>query len=241
MDESKDVKQETSSLEAQGLETGVDISYESSQGKPPQRPWLRRYGFSMLVLGLCIVMGYFILMQQNQADELPVQGQGAEFAYADTEGNTVTLSGTNGKARLLYFFFASCPDVCPPTTAIMSKVQDELKTEGVFGNKVEFLSVTIDPIHDTPEVLKDYAKRYGTDPTGWKFLRGDEKDTFALAEKYEMMAGKDKDGNFFHSNLIVLLDKKGQIRDWISANDYFMEGENNLAPSDMAKKIKSLL
>jgi protein SCO1/2 len=241
VDQSKDLNQENTSSEAQGLETGVEIPYASGQGKPLQRSWLRRYGFSMLVLGLCVVMGYYILMQQNQADELPREGQGAEFSYPDTDGKPVTLSSTDGKARLLYFFFASCPDVCPPTTALMSQVQDELKADGVFGDEVEFLSVTIDPKNDTTEVLKEYADRFGADPSGWKFLRGDEQATADLARKYSIDVGKGDDGNFYHMNLIVLLDKKGEIRDWISLNDYIAQGENNLTPSDMAKKIKSLL
>lgn len=208
----------------------------------PQKSWLQRYGFSLIVLGICIVMGYYIIAQQNKGDELPVVKPGTEFSYLDTDGNTVSLSGTNGKARLLYFFFANCPDVCPPTTALMSQVQDVLKKDGVFGDKVQFLSVTIDPAHDTPEVLKDYAKRFDTDPNGWKFLRGDEKETAKLAEKYDILVYKDpKTGDFSHMNLIVLLDKDGQIREWINVNDYIEAGENNLSPSEMAKKIKSVL
>jgi protein SCO1/2 len=239
VDHSKEEQLQTSS-EVQELTTGIH-SAESGQQRKPQRSWLNRYGFSLIVLGMCIAMGTYILMKQNKGEELPVQGKGAEFSYTDTEGKTVSLSNTNGKARLLYFFFASCPDICPPTTALMSKVQDELKDDGVFGDKVEFLSVTIDPTHDTPEVLKEYAGRFDADPNGWKFLRGDEKETAALAMKYEIYVDKDNEGNFSHMNLIVLLDKDGQIRDWISANDYIEQGADNLAPSDMAKKIKSLL
>lgn len=237
-------KDEQSQVEGNGSvnqNTNADVAVEPIK---QQSSWLKRYGFSMLVLGLCIVMGYFILMQQNKEDELPVQGKGAEFSYTDMNGENVTLSGTNGKARLLYFFFANCPDVCPPTTFIMSQVQDELKEDGVFGDKVEFLSVTIDPTNDTPEVLKDYAERFDADPNGWKFLRGDEKATAELAREYSILVNKDKDGNFGHMNLIVLLDKDGQIRDWISANDYiegYADEEDRLSPSDMAKKIKSLL
>lgn len=195
----------------------------------------------MVVLGLCLVMGYYILMQQNKKDELPVQGKGAEFSFTDSDGANVTLSGSNGKARLLYFFFASCPDVCPPTTFLMSQVQDVLKEDGVFGDKVEFLSVTIDPTHDTPEVLKDYAKRFNADPNGWKFLRGDEKGTADLAHKYEILVTKGDDGSFGHMNLIVLLDKEGQIRDYITLTDYLEQGAKNLTAKDMAKKIESLL
>lgn len=239
MDQNKDElsRGEVNASENQNEDVGVEPV-------KTQRSFLKRYGFSLIVLGLCIVMGYFILMQQNKEDELPLQGQGAEFSYTDMNGENVTLSGTNGKARLLYFFFANCPDVCPPTTFIMSQVQDELKEDGVFGDEVQFLSVTIDPTHDTPEVLKDYAERFDADPNGWKFLRGDETETAELARKYQILVNKDKDGNFGHMNLIVLLDKDGQIRDWISANDYiegYVDEEDKLSPSDMAKKIKSLL
>jgi len=227
----------------QTLEPVADSENSAIEVAPimARKTWLQRYAFPLIVLGLCIVMGIFILIQQNKGEDLPVYKAGAEFSYLDMNGETVTLSGTNGKTRLLYFFFANCPDVCPPTTAIMSKVQDELKDDGVFGKKVEFLSVTIDPTHDTPEVLKEYAERFDADPVGWKFLRGDEIETAELAKKYDMLVGKDDDGNFYHMNLIVLLDDKGNIRDWISANDYIELGDQNLTPSDMVKKIKSLL
>ncbi|WP_256759782.1 SCO family protein [Cohnella sp. WQ 127256] len=238
MDQNKD---EQSKVQEQSVDNTNSISADVTA--TPQRPWLKRYGFSLIMLALCIVLGYFIIDQQNgnKGEELSVKQAGVEFSYPDTDGNTVTLSNTNGKARLLYFFFANCPDVCPPTTALMSQVQDELIEDEVFGDKVEFLSVTIDPTHDTTEVLKEYSDRFGADPKGWKFLRGDEQKTAELAKEYGILVNKDKDGNFGHMNLIVLLDKDGQVREWISANDYILEGENNLSPSDMAKIIKSVL
>ncbi|MFC5469944.1 SCO family protein [Cohnella suwonensis] len=209
-----------------------------------RKTWIQRYGFSMVLLALCLVMGYYIIAQQNKSEsaDLPYDKPGAEFSYLDTDGNTVTLSNTNGKVRLLYFFFATCPDVCPPTTAIMSQVQDELKKDGVFGSEVEFLSVTIDPTKDTTDNLKKYADQFGADTTGWKFLRGDEKATADLAtNKYDILVNKDPDGNFGHMNFIALLDKEGHIRDYISANDYFDNGDENKSPKEMAKQIKSLL
>jgi len=237
MDQSKEDKAQA---EVNGQNQNPDVEVAPVK---TEKPWLRRYGFSLVVLCLCLVMGYFIFQQQNKEDELPVQGQGTEFSYADMNGETVSLSGTNGKARLLYFFFANCPDVCPPTTFIMSQVQDELKEDGLFGKDVQFLSVTIDPERDTPEVLQEYADRFDADPEGWKFLRGDEQETAKLAEKYQILVTKDKEGNFGHMNLIVLLDRDGNIRDWISANDYIDmgDGEEKLKPSEMAKKIKSVL
>lgn len=219
------------------MEQSGDKQIQPNQG----RSFVQRYAFPLLVLALCLGMGAYLLWSQTKKPELPVLGQGAEFSYADMNGDTVTLSGTNGKVRLLYFFFANCPDVCPPTTFLMSQVQDELKEDGVFGDEVQFLSVTIDPERDTPEVLKEYAGRFDADPAGWKFLRGDQKATDELATKYMTDVGEDKDGNFYHMNLIILLDQDGQIRDLISANDYIEQGPDSLKPSDITKQIKSLL
>jgi protein SCO1/2 len=205
------------------------------------RTFMQRYTFPLILLALCLALGSYLLYSQNKAKELPVRMDGLNFSYADTDGNEVTLENTNGKVRLLYFFFASCPDVCPPTTALLSQVQDELKKDKLFGDKVEFMSVTIDPTKDTTVVLKDYADTFDADLTGWKFLRGEELPTAELAKKYQIWVGKDDQGNFSHMNQIVLLDKKGRVRDWISASDYIEEGASNKTPKDMADEIKKLL
>ena len=60
------------------------------------------------------------------------------------------------------FIYTSCPDVCPLLTEKMAQVQDELGPD--FGPRVAFVSITVDPEHDTPEVLKDYAESHGADP-----------------------------------------------------------------------------
>lgn len=197
-----------------------------------------KFLFPLIVLGICLVLAGYIFWSQYGSSKYP---QGADFSYTDLNGETVTLKNTNGDVRLLYFFYSYCPDVCPPTTYLLSQAQEELKKDGLFGSKVQFLSVTIDPTRDTPERLKEFSAQFDADASGWKFLRGDEKETFEIANKYQIAAMKDAEGNFGHANLIVLLDKKGKIRDWISANDYFMYGEDNLPVSDLVQKIKDVL
>lgn len=198
----------------------------------------RKYVFPLIVLGVCLALGGYLLYSQYGSSKYE---KGADFSYTDIEGNNVTLKNTNGKARVLYFFFSHCPDVCPPSTFLLSQVQEELKKEGLFGKEVQFLSVTIDPERDTPERLKEFGDSFEVDYSGWKFLRGDEKETAELARKYQVMVAKDAEGNFGHSNLFILLDKKGQIREWISANDYFMYGDKNLPLSDLVQRIKKVL
>lgn len=197
-----------------------------------------KFIFPLIVLGICVVLAGYILWNQFGSSKYP---QGADFSYTDISGETVTLKNTNGSVRILYFFFSHCPDVCPPSTFLLSQVQEELKKEGLFGDKVKFLSVTIDPERDTPERLREFGEQFDADFNGWKFLRGDEKETAELARKYQILVTKDDEGNFGHSNLFLLLDKKGKIREWISANDYFMYGDQNLPLSDLVGKIKNLV
>src|SRR5690625_6453122 len=66
------------------------------------------------------------------------------------------------KVRLIEFMYTNCPDVCPVTTAEMSKLRQQFMKEGVFGDKVEFLTITIDPEHDTDEILQDYRSEEHT-------------------------------------------------------------------------------
>lgn len=198
----------------------------------------KKYVFPLIVLGVCLALAGYMLWSQYGGSKYE---KGADFSYTDTEGKTVTLKNTNGDVRLLYYFFSYCPDVCPPTTFLLSQVQEELKKEGLFGDKVKFLSVTIDPTRDTPERLKEFGDKFDADYSGWSFLRGEEKETWETAKKYDILAAKDANGEFAHSNLVVLIDKKGRIREWISVNDYFMKGKDNRPLSEIVAKIKDLV
>lgn len=214
----------------------------AGQGSAPKRPFAKRYAFPMILFALCIVLGGYLIWNSSADKEgkLKDQGAAADFTYNDIDGNPVTMSELNGKVRLVYFFYSNCPDVCPPTTFMMSEVQKKLKEDGTFGSKVDFLSITIDPERDTPEALKKFFDKFNADYNGWKILRGDEKETAELARKYQLLVSKDpKTGEFGHMNLIVVVDKKGRMRDFISP-----EANNNPGDYDadaLYKEIKSLL
>lgn len=157
-----------------------------------------------------------------------------DFSLQDLSGATVTKADTNGKVRLFYFFYSMCPDVCQPTSFLLSKVQEELKKDKLLGDQAQIMSVTIDPARDTVEQLKKFNAPFNVDPNGWKFLRGDEKVSLDLADKFGVTVVKDKDGNITHSNVILLVDKKGDLRTYYNANDV------NLTEQTIAKDVKTL-
>jgi len=79
-----------------------------------------------------------------------------------------------GKVVLINFMYTSCPIQCPRTTANLVKVEEALGDR--VGRDVLMISVTVDPLTDTPAVLKRYSRRYGAAKPGWYFVTGTQKD-----------------------------------------------------------------
>ncbi|MED4603347.1 SCO family protein [Paenibacillus validus] len=179
----------------------------------------------VLLLGLIGTFSY-MLLKGPEEQTMDVLRKAPDFKLQNLDGKEVTLADTAGKAKLVYFFFSTCPDVCPPSTYTLSKIQDSLKEKGVFGTKTALLSITFDPTKDTPERLKEFADRYHPDYNGWYFLRGEEKATVELAEKFGVMVAKDpKADTWTHSNLFLLVDGKGDLRTYYTAADENLDVE----------------
>ena len=92
-------------------------------------------------------------------------GPAPQFTLTSQDGKPVALADLRGKAVVVAFIYTQCPDICPMLTQKMVEIQDELGAD--FGTKVAFVSISLDPEHDTPEVLKDYAQFWGAKPEGW--------------------------------------------------------------------------
>lgn len=184
--------------------------------------FVKKNGFRLVVmallLGLIVYFGLTLL--KGNEKQYPMSKAAPEFQLENIDGAQVSLAQLQGKAKLVYFFYATCPDVCLPTTYTLSKVQDALAKKGAFGTKASIVSISFDPTKDTRPALNEFAGRYHADPKGWFFLRGDEKKTIELAEKYGVMVVKDeKTGTFSHSNAILLVDSSNKIRSFYNGND----------------------
>lgn len=109
------------------------------------------------------------------------------FELQDAEGNLVRLSDFGDKVVVLNFIYASCPDVCPLHSAKIAAIQASIN-DGPMKDRVQFVSVTTDPVNDTPEVLRDYGELHGLDPVNWVLLTkaADQPDdaTGLLAQDY---------------------------------------------------------
>ena len=92
----------------------------------------------------------------------------------------------------------------------MATVQDRLGTD--FGSKVVFLSISVDPEHDTPDVLRRYAQAFDANPKGWKFLTGSPEAIREIENGYGVFAAPVPGNGVDHTNLTSLVDPRGMLR-----------------------------
>ena len=148
--------------------------------------------------------------QASQQQPLPKIGPAPGFALTSQDGADVSLADLYGKVVAVTFIFTLCSNTCPVLTPMMSLVQDRLGRE--FGTKVAFVSITIDPERDTPEILKLYAQMHGADLAGWSFLTGSPSVIRDLARRYGVFVSTSANDDVDHSFLTSIVDKKGILR-----------------------------
>ena len=141
---------------------------------------------------------------------LPVIGPAPPFTLTSQDGKPVALADLRGKVVAVTFIYTACPDICPMLTQKMVDVQGELGAE--FGAKIAFVSISLDPGHDTPAVLKDYAQFWGAKLDGWSFLTGSLEAVRDVTRRYGVFFSKKEDGSVEHSQLTSLVDAEGQMR-----------------------------
>ncbi|HEV3193854.1 MAG TPA: SCO family protein [Polyangiaceae bacterium] len=141
---------------------------------------------------------------------LPEIGPAPSFTLTSQDGKPVSLADLRGKVVAVTFIYTECPDICPLLTQKMVQVQDELGAD--FGKKIAFVSITLDPQHDTPEILKDYAEFWGARLDGWSFLTGSAEAVRDVTRRYGVFFAKKEDGSVEHSQLTTLVDADGQMR-----------------------------
>lgn len=143
-------------------------------------------------------------------ERLPTIGPAPDFTLTSQRGAPVSLRDLHGKVVAVAFIFASCTDVCPMLTDNMARVREKLGD--AFGREIAFVSITVDPERDTPEVLKHYAQSFDADVEGWSFLTGDAATVHEVGRKYGVVAMRTADGDVEHTLLTSLIDPNGILR-----------------------------
>ncbi len=137
------------------------------------------------------------------------------FSLSDAGGRLVTLADFKGKVVILHFIYASCPDVCPLHADRIAEIQGLVNASPMKG-LVQFLSITTDPAHDGPEVLRGYGPVHGLDAANWMFLTttaGQPEDTTRELAKAFGHTFTKAEGNYqVHGVVTHVIDRRGHWR-----------------------------
>ncbi|MEI6866329.1 SCO family protein [Flavicella sp.] len=164
--------------------------------------------FIILIFG---IWGVNELGNRNKKKKLVVFEKVPDFEFTNQNGDLISNKDYVGKVFIVEFFFTSCPTICPIMMQNILLLQNKFYGNPNFG----IASISINPKHDTPDVLKSYAKEKGVTMDNWNFLTGDETVIFKFSnEGFKLYAGvnSEVEGGFEHSGLFALVDKNGFIR-----------------------------
>ena len=164
--------------------------------------------FVILVFGIWAVPK---IVDRFTKPRLAKIGKVPEFSFTNQNKKTITNQSYDNKVYIVEFFFTTCPSICPIMNKNMVKIQDHF-----FGNpNLGIASLTIDPITDTPEVLKEYAIQYKITNPNWNLLTGNKETIYKFANSgFNLYVGENPEvgGGFEHSGFFALVDKEGNIR-----------------------------
>lgn len=194
-----------------------------------------RKRLSLPALALSIVL----LLSGCGAPVAPNQGQSAaldwkvhDFSYTNQDGETVSLEDLQGDVWLASFIFTKCVTVCPPMTANMVKLQQQLQEEGL---DVSIVSFSVDPEVDSPEVLREYGESFDADFSNWHFLTGytmEDIQQFAQDSFKTLVEPEPDSDQVMHGTSFYLVNQSGHV----------VEKFNGVEPpnDEIIKTIKTL-
>ncbi|WP_318508906.1 SCO family protein [Bacillus sp. T3] len=167
---------------------------------------------ALIILGITSGILFFVLRDANAT--IP-----DNVSLVTQNGDPYVFKEADKKLKLVEFMYINCPDICPTTTQKMNLLKKQLEKEGVFGDKIQFITITIDPYNDTPEALTTYMKNFDIENDGnWIFLTGDPnnikqdlKEIKSAAEPFKFQFRDPGDGYFVHTSLTFLVDENNKF------------------------------
>lgn len=176
-------------------------------GFSPRRTSVRLgRSFALSFASMTAVLAALLLAACSSSADLDSFGKVPNFTLTDQNDQSFEeASQLAGKVWIADFMFTTCPGPCPRMSSQMHQIQMALEDEGI-----QLVSFTVDPEHDTPEVLADYGARFKASPGVWHFLTGSREDLNYLCRDVFKLG--EVDGSLEHSTRFVLVDEDSEIR-----------------------------
>ena len=163
----------------------------------------------------------------------PVLAQLPAFSLVGMDGQPFGSAELRGQVYIANFFFTSCRSICPAIMQGVGRLQAGLTERNIRG--IRLVSISVDPEHDTPEILSAYAKGTGVDPERWTLLTGDSEEVRRLVVdgfKTPLVTpppGGPEPIDIAHSGQLVLVDGKGRVRGYYASDEMGLDEVFNRA------------
>ena len=196
------------------------LSGADGGAREPRRRSLNPW-FLAALAGLVLIPAIRPLLR-FEPDPPPVLRQLPEWRLVDQNGESFGSGDLEGEVWVASFLFTRCATVCPRLTASVRQLQRRYREEGVEG--VRLVSFSVDPEHDTPERLRDYAGSRALDLERWSLLTGAEQDVRSLVvDGFAMPMGERLDlagglVDVAHAARLALVDRDGGIRGYYASD-----------------------
>ena len=181
-----------------------------------------------------ILMGFganWVIQKAKNSHDIPIIKQVPDFAFHDQDGIPFNKTRLANKITVLDFMFTNCTGPCPLMSSNMATLYKEFQNV----KEVQFVSVTVDPVTDSEDVLKEYADFVGVDDGRWQFIRSDLESTKKLKQGgFMLYAGELPQG---HAIKFILLDHNGNIRKYFDGTD---DASQAVLRKDIAVLVKEL-
>jgi protein SCO1 len=173
----------------------------------------RGWKIGLISFAAVIFLSVFAFVVFQPVQVLPRVRLAPGFTLIDQSGERLTSEDVRGRLVLYSFTYTNCPPPCGNIDATMEAVQDRLNEVELYGNEVEFVTISVDPERDTPQILSLHAADLGADPT-WRFATTDNQRALKdiVGGGFHTFYEKQDDGTFVLDPTFVLVDGYGIIR-----------------------------
>ncbi|MFB6467120.1 SCO family protein [Cytobacillus sp. Hz8] len=165
----------------------------------------------IVAIGVAAGISFFVI--RDQMAKIP-----DDIKLVTMHNQVYDFAKSDKKLKLVEFAYTYCPDLCPTTTQKMNLLRNDLIKAGVYGNKIQFLTISIDPYRDTPDRLIKYMKDFNIEDDGnWILLTGDRnhirrdiKQVERIGKPFQFQFRDPGDGFFIHTTFVYLVDENNR-------------------------------
>ena len=220
-------------MEAMAMPFHVDAATDLAPLQPGSR-----IDFELKVTRSTTVVRHIRLQQTALADvpvpkaegRIAIGEQMPDFSLTDQNGNAIRLSSFLGQVVAIDFIYTRCPlpDVCPRLSANFARLQKR------FAGRMALLSITLDPQHDTPQVLAEYAARWRADSHTWLFLTASDDDIRKVAGHLGVVFWAEE-GAITHTSSTAIIDRTGKLAAMLEGSSFTSQQLIDLVHTELDK------